>query len=52
MVKVAEADAPVSAATPSTPMPTTSLTPAIRDASDLRQTMPLPVPARHSNACQ
>ena len=30
----------------------TSWTPAVRCAGDLRQTTPLPVPARHSNACQ
>ena len=33
----AEADAPVPAATPCTPTPTTSSTPAIRGAGDLRQ---------------
>jgi len=35
-----------------TPTPTRSSTPAIRVAGDLRQTTPLPVPTRHSNACQ
>jgi len=54
MVKAAEADTLVPTATPSTPMPppSTSSTPAIRGAGNLRQTMPLPVPARHSNARQ
>jgi len=48
MVKAAEADAPVPAATPSTPTPTRSSTPAIRVAGDLRQTTPLPIPTRHA----
>jgi len=37
MVKAAKADAPVPAATPSTPPPTTSSTPTIRGAGDLHQ---------------
>jgi len=52
MVKAAEADTPVPAAMPSVPTLTTSSTPAIRGAGDLRQTVPLPVPACHSNAHQ
>jgi len=52
MVKAAEADAPVPAATPSMPTSATSSTPAIRGAGDLRQTTPIPVPARHTNARQ
>jgi len=39
MVEAAEDGAPVPAETPSTPMPTTSSTPAIRGAGDLRQTV-------------
>jgi len=54
MVKAAQADTNVPPAMPSTPMPYVidSRSPAIRGAGDLRQTTALPVPARHSNACQ